>query len=104
MSDNHAPTTEAHEHKSHKKMYLWIFLLLAVLTAIEIWIAEIPGISVFNKGTALTLLAFAKAFLVAYFYMHLNEETKWLKLIAAVPILAGIYAVVLGLESYFKPF
>lgn len=103
MSNNHAPT-EAHEHKSHKKMYIWIFVLLAVLTAIEIWVAEIHGISAFNKGTALTLLALGKAFLVAYFYMHLNEETKWLKLIAAVPILAGIYAIVLGLESYFKPF
>ena len=105
MSDNHghAPA-HAHEHKSHKKEYLFIFVLLAVLTGIEIWVAEIPGISKFGKGSALTFLAVGKAFIVAYYYMHLKEETKWLKFIAAVPIMAGVYATVLCLEAIYKPF
>jgi caa(3)-type oxidase subunit IV len=81
-----------------------IFIVLAVLTAIEIWVAEIPGISKFGKGSALTGLAVGKAFLVAYFYMHLNEESKWTRFIAAVPIMAGVYATVLCLEATFKPF
>ena len=106
MLDNHghSHSHEAHEHKSHKKEYLIIFVILAVLTAIEIWVAEIPGISKFGKGSSLTLLAVGKAFIVAYYYMHLKEETKWLKFIAAVPIMAGVYATVLCLEAIYKPF
>ncbi len=107
MSDhNNHSHAEAHavEHKSHKKGYIIIFVILAVLTAIEIWVAEVPGISKMGKGSALTLLAVGKAFIVAYYYMHLNEETKWMKFIAAVPIMAGVYATVLCLEAIYKPF
>ncbi len=81
-----------------------VFLALAVLTAIEIWVAEIPGLAKLTKGGALTGLAVGKAFVVAYYYMHLKEETKWLKFIAAVPCSAAIFATVLCLEAYFKPF
>lgn len=103
MADNHSHA-EPHVHKSHKKEYIIIFIILAVLTALEIWVAEVPGISKFNKGASLTLLAVGKAFLVAYYYMHLKEETKWTKFIAAVPIMAGVYATVLCLEAIYKPF
>ncbi len=99
MSDAHA-----HEHQSHKKQYIVIFVVLALLTALEIGVAEIPGIGKFAKGSSLTFLAVGKAFLVAYYYMHLKEETKWMKFIAAVPIMAGVYATVLRLEATFKPF
>lgn len=103
--NNHSHSTHDHvEHKSHKKEYIFIFVVLAVLTAIEIWVAEIPGISKFGKGSALTGLAVGKAFIVAYYYMHLKEETKWTKFIAAIPIMAGVYATVLCLEALYKPF
>lgn len=102
---DHAHSNEPHTpHVSHKKSYIVIFVILAILTAIEIWVAEVPGIAKFHKGAALTLLAVGKAFIVAYYYMHLNEETKWLKFIAAIPIMAGVYATVLCLEATFKPF
>jgi cytochrome c oxidase subunit IV len=97
-------THPPHHHKGHKKEYFIIFLALAVLTIVEIWAAEIPGLTKFQKGSALTFLAVGKALLVAYYYMHLKEETKWLKFIAAVPIAAAVYALVLCLEAYFKPF
>jgi cytochrome c oxidase subunit 4 len=99
VSDSHA-----HEHKSHKKEYIVIFVILALLTALEIGVAEIPGIGKFAKGSSLTFLAVGKAFIVAYFYMHLKEETKWMKFIAAIPIMAGVYATVLCLEAIYKPF
>jgi cytochrome c oxidase subunit 4 len=96
---------QAHsEHKSHKKEYIIIFVVLAVLTILEIWVAEVDGITKFGKGSALTFLAIGKAFLVAYYYMHLKEETKWMKFIAAIPLMAGFYATVLCLEAIFKPF
>ena len=101
---NHTPAHDHVEHKSHKKEYLIIFLILAVLTGIEIWVAEIPGISKFGKGSSLTFLAVGKAFIVAYYYMHLKEETKWTKFIAAIPIMAAVYATVLCLEAMYKPF
>lgn len=106
MANNHSHAQDhGHvEHKSHKKEYMIIFVILAVLTGIEIWVAEIPGISKFGKGSSLTLLAVGKAFIVAYYYMHLKEETKWMKFIAAVPIMAGVYATVLCLEAIYKPF
>lgn len=96
--------SNTHEHKSHKKEYFLVFLGLAILTLLELWVAEIESLTKFSKGSALTLLAIAKAAMVAYYYMHLKEETKWMKFIAAVPIMAGVYAIVLCLEAYFKPF
>lgn len=100
----HAHSGEHQEHHSHKKQYIVIFVVLAILTAIEIWAAELKQLTKFQKGSALTFLAVGKAFIVAYYYMHLKEETKWLKFIAAVPIMAGVYATVLCLEATFKPF
>lgn len=97
-------SNSVHEHKSHKKEYIIIFVVLGILTAIEIWAAEMKSLTTFQKGTALTGLAVGKAFIVAYYYMHLKEETKWLRLISAVPIMAAVYAVVLCLEGTFKPF
>jgi caa(3)-type oxidase subunit IV len=84
--------------KSHTKEYLIIFAILAFLTVLELFVPELK-IAYSHKAISLTLLALAKAFCVAYFYMHLNEETRWLKFIAAVPISAFIYFVVVVLES-----
>ncbi len=89
-------------HHSHKKLYIVIFFALAALTGLELLIPELQNVSKIMKGSALTLLAFGKAFLVAYFYMHLNEEKGWLKFIAAIPISAGIYATVVILESMYR--
>ena len=89
-------------HHSHKKLYIVIFFALAALTGLELIIPELKNVSTFFKGSSLTLLAFGKAFLVAYFYMHLNEEKGWLKFIAAIPISAGIYATVVILESMYR--
>lgn len=79
-------------------------MVLAVLTAIEIWVAEVKGITKMGKGSALTFLAVGKAMIVAYYYMHLKEETKWTKFIAVIPVMAAVYATVLCLEAIYKPF
>lgn len=86
---------------SHKKLYLIIFFALAVLTVVEIAIAE-SALAYHLIATSVIALALGKAFLVAYFFMHLNEETKWLKWIAAVPCSAFLYAAVLIAESMFR--
>ena len=100
MSDSHSHG----EHKSHKKEYFIVFLALGILTILEIWVADLHALTKFHKGVSLTLLAVGKAAIVAYYYMHLKEETKWLKFIALLPIMAGVYATVLCLEAFYKPF
>jgi cytochrome c oxidase subunit IV len=88
-------------HHSHAKFYIVIFVVLALLTVAELIAAEYQW-SYAMKAASLTLLALGKAFLVAYYYMHLNEETKWMKFIAAIPLSAAIYAVVVILESLYR--
>tara|TARA_X000000950_G_C13800180_1_gene613189 strand:- start:933 stop:1214 length:282 start_codon:yes stop_codon:yes gene_type:complete len=87
--------------KSHTKEYLIIFAVLALLTVLELFVPEMD-VAYYKKAISLTLLALAKAFCVAYYYMHLNEESKWLKFIAAIPISAFIYFLVLVLEASYR--
>jgi caa(3)-type oxidase subunit IV len=89
------------EHQSHTKEYIIIFFILTFLTVIELFI---PGLKVAYSYKAIGLigLAIGKACIVAYFYMHLKAETIWLKIIAAVPIMAGVYAVALIMESVYR--
>lgn len=84
-------------YHSHKKKYLLIFCLLGVLTVVELVAAEWSNYT--GKVISLSVLALAKALAVAYWYMHLEEEKAWLKFIAAIPMSAFIYAVVVILES-----
>lgn len=79
--------TEAHEHK--KRPYLWVFLWLAVLTAIEVGVASLA----FNKTLMiiiLAILAAAKASLVALYYMHLRYDNRILMLIGGFPFLLAV--------------
>lgn len=99
--DREKHMSETQHHHSHKKLYIIIFFTLSILTAVELLIPELSVAYVY-KATSLVGLALGKAFLVAYFFMHLNEETKWLKYIAAVPCTAFLYAAVLIAESMFR--
>ena len=92
---------ESIQHHSHAKKYIYVFIALAVLTGLELWAAEVKT-SYFFKASSLTLLAIAKAFAVAYWFMHLEDESPWLKFIAAVPLSAALYALVVILESMYR--
>ena len=99
MTDkNHTP---AHAHKSHTVEYVIVFIALTLLTALELAIPELK-VAYHLKAIGLVGLAVGKAFIVAYFYMHLKEEKAWLKFIAALPISAAIFAIVLILESVYR--
>jgi caa(3)-type oxidase subunit IV len=92
---------QVHIHKSHTVEYVIVFFALSLLTGLEL---AIPGLNVeyYLKAISLVGLAFGKAFIVAYFYMHLKEEKGWLKFIAALPVLAVMFAVILILESMYR--
>jgi cytochrome c oxidase subunit 4 len=89
---------EAHSHKAE---YFKVFLVLTALTIIEL---VIPGMDVsqFAKASSLIGLALGKACVVAWFYMHLKSETKWMRAVAATPIAAFAYAVMVILESLYR--
>ncbi len=87
------------EYKSHKKEYLIIFAVLTVLTALELAVPSLSNTSNFVKGVLLTAMAIGKAFVVGYYYMHLNEERPCLKFIAVIPLSAAIYTLVVALEA-----
>ena len=60
-----------HVHKSHTTEDVIVFFALTLLTGLEL---AIPGLQVeyYLKAVSLISLAFGKAFIVAYFYMHLK--------------------------------
>lgn len=89
-------------HPSHVKEYLVIFVILAVLTLLEVVLAQM-GISKRLLAVALVGLALTKAAIVALYYMHLKSETKVLKLTVALPLAAPtIYALVLMTEAAWR--
>lgn len=85
-------------YQSHFKEYMIIFVALAVLTLVEVAIPEMKLAQLWHAGS-LTLLALVKAGLVGWYYMHLKEEYRWLKIIALIPVSAFIYAAVVSLET-----
>ncbi len=80
-------------HKEHPK-YMYIFLWLAILTAIEIGVA-IPEYSVVLKAILLIGLACGKAFLVAAYFMHLKLEKRTLAVIVITPFLICVFLVIM---------
>lgn len=98
----HGPSAALAAHPSHVKEYLVIFVILAVLTLLEVVLAQM-GISKHLLAVALVGLALTKAAIVALYYMHLKSETKVLKLTVAIPLAAPtIYAIVLMTEAAWR--
>jgi caa(3)-type oxidase subunit IV len=61
-----------------RKQYRNIFIILIILTVLEVLIVEIPWLEA-RKGMmilGLTALAVYKAFLVLWFFMHLKFDAK----------------------------
>ncbi|NIM95303.1 MAG: hypothetical protein GTO18_16530 [Anaerolineales bacterium] len=69
------------EHPSHLRAYILVFLVLVVITAIEL------GLTLSGYGSALLfiLLSLAKAVLVAAFYMHLRYDKIFYTYILLLP-------------------
>jgi caa(3)-type oxidase subunit IV len=90
-------------HKGDLREVFTIFVVLAVLTALEVGVASVPGISHVLKGFVLVALAVTKAACVGLYYMHLKNETKILKLTVAIPMATpAFYALVLISEAAWR--
>ena len=89
--------------KIDRKEYWIIFVVLTLLTALEVGVVYVPGIGKTLLTIALVGLAVTKAAIVMLFYMHLKHETKPLKLIVMVPFaLPALYALVLIAEAGWR--
>jgi len=87
----------------NKKKYWQIFAWLTILTALEVGVVYIPGISMTALISCLILMAIGKAALVAYYFMHLNHETKLVRnsvtFCLAIP---AVYAIALIGEAAWR--
>jgi cytochrome c oxidase subunit IV len=83
-----------------RAQYVVVFILLGVLTLVELGVARTSGISRTAVVVALVALAIAKAALIALFYMHLRFETPFLRLTVLGPLLApAAYGMILIAEA-----
>ncbi|MEW6567658.1 MAG: cytochrome C oxidase subunit IV family protein [Chloroflexota bacterium] len=76
--------------------YLIVFLILALLTAVELFVAG-AGLPRSVTRPAFLLFSLSKATLVAAFYMHLRSDSSLYRIILAAPALmvAGLGALML---------
>jgi caa(3)-type oxidase subunit IV len=88
------------------KTYVRVAIILAVVTSVEVALtfvphAEQPMKAIVTMG--IVLLSCSKAFFVAYYYMHLNHEQKWTKIVAAAPLGMLLYTAALIADMPSRP-
>jgi caa(3)-type oxidase subunit IV len=91
---HHGNTTIIFGKEYPLPLYTSIFFALGALTLTEVLIAELlAGISQI-KIPLLLAIASAKAFLVVYFYMHLDRDSRAFAAALVVPFLMALLATV----------
>jgi caa(3)-type oxidase subunit IV len=94
-----------HDHAGASvRTYINIFVVLFVITAIEVaasWLSDI-GVPEWGEIAVLVLLAVAKGILVVAFYMHLRFDSRWFQglFLAAFGIAIFMVTAFLLLWSY----
>ncbi len=84
--------------KRHRPNYVGVFIVLAVLTVLEIEVTRLP----LPRIPILVPLALLKAALVAMFYMHLRFDRRILTTLFAFGILIGV-GLLISLTILFGP-
>ena len=91
-----------------RRPYVYVFLALAIVTAVEVYIATLTfpsfgGVapSVLRISTLIILATFKASLVVAY-YMHLKYEPRWMMLIP-FGALALVFVLVAALTAASVP-
>lgn len=85
-------------HMTKRSTYVLVFLLLAVVTAVEVGLSTLGLVA--QASTALFLvLSFIKAALVAAFFMHLKDDARLFRYILILPTILLIIFVFLTVPS-----
>ncbi len=90
------------EQKAHAKHppYMAIWVVLAVLTLLEVGVAFLQNWPKTVIILILIGLAVWKALLVALYYMHLRFEGTRLKILAAAPLPLAVVLVIAVITEY----
>jgi cytochrome c oxidase subunit 4 len=109
---NHAPAHPDHAmpHAAHNsptvRTYIIIFVVLFVVTAIEVGASYLTdfGFPEWGEILVLVLLAALKGTLVVMFYMHLRFDSRWFTFLfgAAMVLAAGCVIAFLALFAYHR--
>ncbi|MEP7289240.1 MAG: cytochrome C oxidase subunit IV family protein [Chloroflexota bacterium] len=84
--------SEEHEHQlPGEGTYFTVFLVLALLTLVELLVTYIPVI----KIPLLLALAATKAWLVVQFYMHLRYDSKVFTWALLIPVGIGLLIMII---------
>lgn len=84
------------EHKSHRTVFIIVFVMLCALTAMSFWIANSHLMDNPLTGwIAMMGVSVAKAFLVVTFFMHLWWEKRWKYVLTIPALLMGALLVIL---------
>ncbi len=111
MAHDHEKTTHVveHEHHSHSKLYVGIFFLLFIITAIEIAIpilnAPEVAITAFSKPlevAILLVLMTIKGAAVMMIFMHLKGDRRMFGSLFVFPIVF-VLAMAIGFLLLFQP-
>ncbi len=90
-------TYEQEQHVESHAPYLRVFFALLILTIVEYFYAKLMSDGFVSLILGLMMLAIVKAMLVAWYFMHLKFEGRWVY-IMLVP--AGILMMVLIFALY----
>ena len=80
-----------------KRPYVYVFVVLAVVTMVEVYIS-MQDLASIDRVSILVVLATFKASLVAAYYMHLRYEPRWIMLIPFAA-LALVFILVAALTA-----
>jgi caa(3)-type oxidase subunit IV len=92
MQDASRPSSE---HKRSRIGYGTVFLILVVLTAIELGLGSL-GLDRVPRNSLFLLLSLLKAALVAGFFMHLKDDRPLYTYILIIPALFLVVFVLLS--------
>lgn len=98
MNDVVTPPPDAAPKHAHPN-YMGVFVMLAVLTGVELLVAFLPWPKTVLIGL-LVLLAVWKAVLVALYYMHLRFEPRRLRLMVIAPLPLAVILVVAVIQEF----
>jgi caa(3)-type oxidase subunit IV len=99
----HAPAPAGAVLHVEPREVLAVFLGLLVLLAVEVALVKTPGIAVAAVRLALLSVAVAKAILIGFFFMHLKQETRVLRLTVLGPLaFPPLYALVLMADAAWR--
>ena len=93
----------AHLNEAQKQTkYLKIFYALLGLTALELAFLFLP-LPHLIISILVVVSSASKAVVVGYYYMHLEYETRWLKMVVCLPCICFGYAFFLSVDAHMRP-